>query len=144
MSHRHGGMLCPRCALLLEDGYALLDVPHVGFERVQCCDDQCLDDRCRACFVRHGGSLWKTFLSRGGNSVRLRDGSVMRYGCLSQGGMDTSGLALVELPTLGLHRRRSSILSVENSEHMCSVNKCILPEYQGRDNNNVPRPEARG
>src|SRR5215510_11584937 len=44
-----GGTLCHLFASLLsllEDGYPLLQVPHVRFERVQCCDHQCLDDRC--------------------------------------------------------------------------------------------------
>jgi len=58
--------------------------------------------------------------------------------------MDTSGLDLVELPTISLHTLYSSILSDGNSEQMYPLHKCILPEYKGRDNNNVPRPEARG
>ena len=144
MLHRHGGTLCHRFASLLEDGDPPLQVPRVRFERVQCCNHQCLDDRWRACVACHGGSLCKTFLSRGGNPVRLRDGSVVRGGYLPQGGMDTSGLDLVELPTIGLHTLCSSILSDGDSEQMYPLYKCILSEYAGRDNNNVPRPKARG
>ena len=58
--------------------------------------------------------------------------------------MDTSGLDLVALLIIALHTLRSSILSVRGSEQMCPLHKCILPKYEGRDNNNVPRPEARG
>jgi hypothetical protein len=79
---RHGRTFCHLFASLLEEGYSLLHVPHVGFERVQCCDHQCLNDCCIVCFACHGGSLCKTFLSRGGNPVRLRDGSVIRCGYL--------------------------------------------------------------
>src|SRR5262245_4658921 len=73
---RPGGTLCPLFDSLLEHGDPLLDVPHVRFERVQCRDHQCLDDRCRVCFACHGGSLRKTCLSRGGDPARLRCGSV--------------------------------------------------------------------
>src|SRR5215510_10004040 len=122
ITRRYSGTLCELCDLLLsllEDGYALLHVPHVGFERVQRCDHQCLDDRWRACFACHGGSLWKTLLSRGWDPTRLRCGSAIRYGCLSQGGMDTSGLDLVALPIIGLHTYAPP------SCQPVVVNKCI-------------------
>src|SRR5215813_15273987 len=43
----------------------------------------------------------------------------MRYGCLSQGGMDTSGLDLVALPIIGLHTYAPP------SCQPVVVNKCI-------------------
>ena len=44
-------------------------------------------------------------------SPRRRLGSVVRRGCLPQVVMETSGLDLVEMHTIGLHTIRSSILS---------------------------------
>ena len=70
MLHRHGGTLCHRFASLLEDGDPLLHVPHVRFERVQCGDHQCLDDRCRACSrVTEGASARRSSPGGGGTPV---------------------------------------------------------------------------
>jgi hypothetical protein len=43
---RHGGTFCHLFDSLLEDGDPLLDVPHVRFERVQCCDHEVFTHSC--------------------------------------------------------------------------------------------------